>query len=72
MTDPADPAEEPGKNADITKREQAAAEPLSWDPPVSPEWKKDRRRNGAAITSLFDRLTRLDHSKSDVYRSKWK
>jgi hypothetical protein len=30
-----------------------ATEPPPWNPPVSPSWQKDCRRNGAAIISLF-------------------
>lgn len=31
----------------------AGSKPDKWDPPISANWRKDRRRNGAGIVSLF-------------------
>jgi hypothetical protein len=37
----------------VAKADRGATEPPLWEPPVSPDWQRECRRNGAAIASLF-------------------
>ena len=53
VTQPLDSPESPPKETDTDEPQQTTKEPPKWDPPVSPGWQKDCRRNGAAIVSLF-------------------